>query len=103
MDMLLYAIAALLASLLSPIRLVITLFFVLLTKRKWIVPVAAVISAIAVESLLTASQYTRVWGEGLVIGLMASLIHAYAIYWVRVIIVRRRTTKRITNDPGNGQ
>lgn len=83
-------IAILLASLLSPVRLIITLVVVLLSKRKWIIPVAAATSAVAVETLLTAQQETRDWGEGIVVGLLASLIYASVIYWIRGRVIRKR-------------
>ena len=86
-----YLAAVLTASLLSPVRLIVTLLIVLLSKRGWIIPVAAVTSAAVVETLLTTLQMTRVWGDGLVVGLAASLIHASLIYWIRGLIVRRRS------------
>lgn len=81
------------AALLDPIRLILTLAVVLVSKCAWIVPAAAAISAIAIETMLTMTQITRVWGDGIIIGFLASLIHAGAIYGIRMLIINHRARK----------
>ena len=73
----------LLAMLLDPVRLVLTLGVVLFSRKIWIIPIAAICSAVVVETMLTSSQMTRDWGEGIVIGFLASLIQASLIFLVR--------------------
>ena len=77
-----FILGTLAAKLLDPASIVIVLFVILCSKQKWIIPVAGVIAAIIVETILTSMQVTRSWGQGLFFGLSASLIHAVLIYWM---------------------
>ncbi|MFK5894349.1 MAG: hypothetical protein QM504_14095 [Pseudomonadota bacterium] len=77
-----YIIGSIAGKLLDPIGFFIVLFISFLSRKKWIIPIAAIIAAVATETLLTSSQYTRIWGEGIVYGLIASGLHALICYWI---------------------
>jgi hypothetical protein len=77
-----YFVAMLLASFLDPVRVGIVALIVWLWRSPWGVVAAIVVSAVAVESLLTAVQFTRVWGEGIVPGVLVSVIQAGLICWL---------------------
>jgi hypothetical protein len=59
-------------SLLDPIRLIVVL---------------------AIETLLTASQYIRVWGQGLGFGLATSLVQALVVYGLFEVWRSRRVRR----------
>ena len=86
------AIAVFLAALLDPIRLVIALLVVLFSRQKWIILVAAAISALAIETLLSSTQHTRTWGQGLPVGSIASLVHASLVFLIRARITAKKQT-----------
>lgn len=73
-------LVAILISFFDPIRLVITLAVSLCSRQKWIIPVAAMVSAIVIETLLTSMDITRTWGEGILLGMVASGIQALMCY-----------------------
>ena len=95
------AIAVLVAKLVDPIGFGIALVVVLLSRQKWIIFVAAAVSAIAVETLLSSTQYTRTWYQGLPVGFIAGLIHASLVFFIRARITRRKEQTTPT-DPGPG-
>ena len=80
-------------SALDPVRAVITLLCLWLLRGPWGILIAVVASALAVESMLTATQFTRTWGEGFHIGLAASIIQAVLIYWPLSAMRRRKVIK----------
>ena len=71
-----------LASVADPIRFVITLVVSLGSRKKWIILVATIVSAVSSETLLTSLQVTRQWGSGIWPGLIASAVQAVLCYWV---------------------
>lgn len=77
------ALAILVARIIDPIGLLVTLGVVLCSRRRWIILVAAAVSSVMVESILTATQILYVWGEGLLFGLVAGIIQASLIFWIR--------------------
>jgi membrane associated rhomboid family serine protease len=78
--------ASLIASFLDPVRAIIVFFVIYFLFRKFnqygLILLATAVSAIALEAMLTASQYTRVFGYGLVHGTIASLLLSILIYYV---------------------
>jgi hypothetical protein len=69
-------IATFIARLLDPISFIVVLFFSLFSRNKWLIPVIAILGATVTESLLTSTQVTRSWGQGIILGLIASGVHA---------------------------
>jgi len=82
-------VAVLIAKLLDPISFIVALVIVLFSRRWWIIIVAAAVSAVIVETILTSTQFTRTWGQGLLLGFVASAIHASVIFFVRQTLTRR--------------
>jgi glucan phosphoethanolaminetransferase (alkaline phosphatase superfamily) len=91
-------VASVVVKLLDPIGFVIVLLVSLLSRQRWIIPVAALTGAVIAEALLTAMQYTRVWGQGIVAGVFASTIHALACYLVLSLFRKRPDSTNA--DPG---
>jgi uncharacterized membrane protein YraQ (UPF0718 family) len=89
-------LAALIASFIDPIRFGITLGVSLCSRKWWIVAVAAIVSAIISETLLTSIQTTRQWGDGMLPGIIASVVQAVLCYSVIGIIRRSRKQKPTT-------
>lgn len=77
-------IAHFLASFLDPVRFIVTLvIMVLFVYKKGIVIsvlVSAIVSFVVMESLLMQSQGLRIFGEGVLWGLPASLVHGVLSY-----------------------
>lgn len=71
-----------LASFLSPIRFLVTLLLLGIYNKKIMILPAAIISAVISETVLDATQLTRVWGQGLPYGFAASLLHAIISYYL---------------------
>ena len=69
-------LAIIIAKLLDPVSVIITVIVVLFSRSAWIVPVAAIVAALSVESMLVSTQFSRNFGDGIVLGLVASMIHA---------------------------
>src|SRR5262245_34504143 len=67
-------------SLLDPIRLIVVLTIIAAWRSPWTILPATLVSAGAIETLLTATQYIRVWGQGLGFGLATSLAQAVVVY-----------------------
>ena len=85
-------------NLIDPIRFIIILLIVLLSKNKWIILIAAVISAVIVETIIIqnlrdVSIYPAVWGQGLLVGFIACLIQAWIVFAVRSWLIRRKKAK----------
>lgn len=76
---------------LDPVRVLITLAFLLLAGNRWRLVVAAALSAVACETLLMALQTTWVWGEGLAVGGIASFLQAVILYRVGGVVRNLRT------------
>ena len=68
--------------LLDPVSFIVVLVVTLCSKQKYIMIVAALVGAIITESVLTSIQVTRSWGQGIVQGFIASLLHAAFLFWV---------------------
>ena len=77
------AFAIVVARIIDPIGFLITLGVVLCSRRRWIILVAAAVSTVLVESILTATQMLYIWGEGLLFGLIAGALQAWLIFWIR--------------------
>ncbi len=75
-------VAMLLAKILDPVSFIVVLVVSLFSRKKWIIPVAAIIGAIVTETILTFTQITRTWGQGIILGVLASGIHAVLSYWL---------------------
>jgi nucleoside permease NupC len=93
-------LALILASLIDPIRFAITLAVTLFSRQKWIIPVSAIVSAIASETLLTSIQMSRTWGEGILPGVIASGIQALLCFWA--VAKFRRSRKKSESGSPNG-
>jgi len=76
---------------LDPIRVLITWSFLLSARRPWRVFAAAALSAVVCETLLMTLQTTWVWGEGLVVGGIASLLQAGILFWTGRFVRNWRT------------
>lgn len=86
------ALSTMLIFALDPIRVLITLAFLLLARNHWRVFIAAALSAVVCETLLMALQTTWVWGEGLVVGGIASLLQAVILFWAGSLVRNWRTS-----------
>ncbi len=80
-----FFIGALLAKLLSPIVFFSVLLTFLISKKKWIIPLSAVVGTIAGESFLTMMSNGYVWGQIIIPTFIASFIHSLIIYKIFVI------------------
>ena len=84
---------AVLAHLLDPVRALVTFAGVLLWRSPRAMLIAASISALVCETILTAvnfiDDFTFVWGEGIVPGLIACLAQA-AFFYLLVELARQR-------------
>lgn len=83
---------------LDPIGFAVVFALSFITREKWIIPAAAIGGALVTETILTATQYTRTWGRGIVIGLLASAIQALVCYWLVGKIKAARAKKAKTNE-----
>jgi hypothetical protein len=85
---------AVLAHLADPVRALVTLGGVLLWRNPRAMPIAAGMSAIVCETILTAGSFlddlVYVWGEGIVAGLVACLAQAALLYLIVELVRRRR-------------
>jgi hypothetical protein len=90
------ALVTIFAFTLDPVRVFITLVFLLFARRPSMMFVAAALSTVVCETLLTALQTTWVWGEGLVVGGIASLLQAVLLFWMGRV-VRTWLTNRSTS------
>jgi len=77
-----WVIGAIIGRLLDPVSFIIVLVISTFSRKKWVILVAAITGAVVTETILTSSQFTRTWGEGLVYGFIASGLHALICYWV---------------------
>jgi hypothetical protein len=76
------ALLTILVFTLDPIRVFITVLFLVFARRPWMVFVAAGLSTVICETLLVALQTTWVWGEGLAVGGIASLVQSVILFWM---------------------
>lgn len=83
-------LAIMLAKLIDPISIIIVTVTCLTTKNKWIIPAAAVIASVVVETILTMNVITKEWGSGIIYGFIASAIHASVAYY----IIRRMKSQK---------
>ena len=89
-------IAVFLAMFLDPIRFIFALIVVLFSRKKWIILLAAAISAVLAETVLYSIQYTYTWGQGLPVGFPVSLVHASIVFGVRSWLGNRKKTQTKT-------
>src|SRR5262245_39306373 len=86
---------AVLAHLLDPVRALVTFAGVLVWRSPWVILVAASVSAIACETILTTvnfiDDFTYVWGDGIGPGLIACLAQAGVLFLVVESVRHRRT------------
>lgn len=77
-----FFVASIFVNLQAPIGFVIVLLVSLVSRRRWIIPIAALTGAATSKTLLTAIQYTRECGQGIVPGVVASTIQALVCFLV---------------------
>lgn len=82
-----------LAKFLDPVSFLIALIVVLLSKKKWIILLAAGLAAVIGESYLSSIQYNRIWGQGLPIGFLVGLVHASIVFAIRSLLGVRKESK----------
>lgn len=82
MNSLAVLLGTIVGKLLDPVSFIVVLIFTLCSKQKYIIFIAALFGAIITESVLTSMQVTRSWGQGIVPGFIASLLHAAFLFWV---------------------
>jgi hypothetical protein len=87
-------VAVFAVSLLDPIRLIVVLAIVAAWRSPWAILVATLVSAVAIETLLTASQYIRIWGQGLGFGLATSLVQALVVNGLFEVWRSRRAKRK---------
>ena len=90
-------VAVFAASLLDPIRLIVVLAIVAAWRSPWAILVSTLVSAVAIETLLTATQFIRIWGQGLGFGLATSLVQALVFYGLFEVWRSRRAKRK--NQP----
>ena len=70
-----------LVKLIDPVSFVLCLIMTLFLVRKLnfyiLIAIVSLVVAIAMETMLDAMQYTRVWGQGIIAGLIASILHTF--------------------------
>lgn len=93
------SIATILARLLDPISFIIVLFISLFSRKKWFIPVVAVAGATVTETLLTSTQVTRSWGQGIVLGVVASGIHAVICHY----LIQRFNKRKLKISDNRGE
>lgn len=81
--------ATLVVSFLDPIRALIVFGLLFASRKAWAILFAAVVSAVATETVLTMVLVTRTWGSGLAVSFIASLLQA-AVLSPLVGVIRRR-------------
>jgi hypothetical protein len=84
--------AMLVVSFLDPVRALIT-FGCTFLSRKHAVLIAALASSIVCETILTAAQGWRYWGQGILAGFIASLLQSVLLVYA-VKVVRRHRVER---------
>jgi hypothetical protein len=94
-------IAVFAVTLMDPIRLIVVLAIVAAWRSPWAILVSTLVSAGTMETLLTATQFIRIWGQGLGFGLATSLVQALVIYGLFEVWRSRRAKpkNRPTGQP----
>jgi hypothetical protein len=90
-------LAVLIATLADPIRLILAFMGAGISTKKYHLYISALGGALIVEALLCLNQVTRVFGSGLLVGCVASLVHVYLAYYILSKIRARRAKKSIDN------
>jgi hypothetical protein len=95
---------AVVAHLLDPFRALVTFAGVLLWRSPWVVLIAAGISAVVCETLLTTvnfiDDFTYEWGDGFGPGLIACLAQAAVLYLLVVLVRhRRKVGQTVSKNP----
>lgn len=85
---------AVLAGLLDPVRAAIIAIFRVCSSNIWVMAAGVIVSAVVVESMLTATQITRVWGQGLVTGLIASTVQMGCAHLIALAVRRFRSKEK---------
>ena len=68
--------------LLDPLSFVVALIVTAFSREKWIIVVAALCAALITETVITSMQVSRSWGQGIMPGIIASLLHAVFSFWL---------------------
>jgi hypothetical protein len=77
------------ASVLDPIRALITAAFGAFARRPIGVVLAAAASASVCETILTSAHVWQFWVQGIIAGFIACLLQAVALHWAMKIMHRR--------------
>ena len=88
-----FIIGRITGNLLDPIAFLIAFIVVLFSRSKWIILVAAIAETVLSEAIVTSTQVTRDFGDGLAVGFVAALIHATVAYLI-VTKFRNRKSKQ---------
>lgn len=90
-------LAMLLAKLADPLSFILALVGAYMARRWWHLLLVVLVVAATVETVLSATQITHQWGEGLIIGCLASSIQACVCYLATRRLGRRKA--RVGVDP----
>ena len=75
------------AAFLDPVRAGLSLVGVLVSRRPWVIALAAAFSTLVSETILFVLKMTTFWGEVIVPGTIASVLQAVLLFaivsWVR--------------------
>ena len=93
-----FFIGALFAKLLSPIVFFSVLVTFLISKKKWIIPLSAIVGTVAGESFLTMMSDGYVWGQIILPTFIASFMHSLIIYKILVIGFNRNKSASSDKD-----
>ncbi len=74
----------------DPFGVAVALICGALAPRWWQTPLVGIVVAAGLETGLTLTQVTRVWGETIIFGAIISTVHALIGYGIGVLIRRRR-------------
>ena len=96
-----YVIGSFLGHFLDPIGFVIAILGSVFITKWWQILLVGLITASIVETLLIMTQYTRIWGEGIIIGSVASCVHAAIGYAAVRAFKGRQRNNKTQADPMN--
>jgi ABC-type thiamin/hydroxymethylpyrimidine transport system permease subunit len=94
-----YVMGSFLGHFLDPLGFTIAILGSLFIRKPWQVLLVGLITASIVETILTTTQYTRTWGEGIVIGVVASSLHAAIGFAIVKAFKDHRRDKKTRADP----
>lgn len=70
---------ALFSGIFEPVSMIAAVAVVLISRSRWIIPVAATVAAVATEAMSAVPHLSYEFG----FQLMSSLVHATVIFWIR--------------------